>query len=249
MLSTVESGSLNIIASDFDARPMSYGVQSLPDGCATRSGYEPELTRALCKRLGLEPVWHNLPMSDFYTSLQTGRYDVIWFNQAITAERQQWVDFTRPYGLFDEAVLMRSGATAQAPEDLAGKRVGGLADSTNIALAATFPGVETVPYPGSDKVLPEMLAALRSGEIDALIDDELVLIVPAEEEPATYRLAFSLPTRVPFAIGVRPGQTELLHALNAGLEVLIADGTMATLWSTWIPWKPFPFAATIPQTL
>lgn len=249
MLPTVESGYLHIIASDFDARPMSYVVQSLQDAAPARTGYEPELAQVLCKRLGLEPVWHNLPMSDFYTRLQTGQYDVIWFNQAITPQRQQWVDFTRPYGLFDEAVLVRSDNVAQSPEDLAGKRVGGLADSTNIALAATFAGVETVPYLGSDQVLPEMLAALRSGEIDALIDDELVLIVPAEEEPAIYRLAFSIPTRVPFAIGVRQRQTELLNALNSGLEALIADGTMATLWSTWIPWKPFPFATAIPQTL
>jgi ABC-type amino acid transport substrate-binding protein len=171
MLPTVDSGYLHVIASDFDARPMSYVVQSLSDGVtfSTRSGYEPELTRAVCKSLGLEPVWHNLPMSDFYTSLQTGQYDVIWFNQSITPERSQWVDFTRPYGAFDEAVLVRSDNLAQVPEDLVGKRVGGLAESTNIALAATFPGVEIVPYAGSDQVLPEMLAALRSGEIDALI--------------------------------------------------------------------------------
>jgi len=241
MLPTVDSGYLHIIASDFDARPMSYVVQAQA-GSVTRTGYEPELTRAVCKNLGLEPIWHNLPMANFYTDLQTGQYDVIWFNQAITPERKNWVDFTRPYGLFDEAVLVRSDSATQSPDDLAGKRVGGLADSTNIALAATFPGVETVPYPGSDQVLPEMLQALRSGEIDALIDDELVLVVPAEEEPTTYRLAFSIPTRVPFAIGVRQGQTELLNALNSSLEALIADGTLATLWSTWIPWKPFPFA-------
>jgi polar amino acid transport system substrate-binding protein len=241
MLKTVHSGYLHLIASDFDARPMSYVTAE------TRSGYEPELTRAVCARLGLEPVWHNLPMADFYSSLQTGEYDVIWFNQAITPERQQWVDFSRPYGLFDEAVLVRQESTAQSIADLAGLRVGGLADSTNIALAASFPDVETVPYPGSDKVLPEMLAALRSGEIDALIDDELVLVVAAEED-ANLKLAFSVPTRVPFAVGVNKNNPVLLDAINTTLEALIADGTMAELWATWIPWKPFPFTVALAQT-
>ncbi|WP_088892973.1 substrate-binding periplasmic protein [Leptolyngbya ohadii] len=231
---TVEAGYLHIIASDFDARPMTCVEQGV------RSGYEPDLTRLVCDRLGLEPVWHNTPMTEFYTRAQSGKYDVVWFNQAITEERQQWVDFTRPYGLFDEAVLVRSDSVVHSPGDLAGRKVGGLADSTNIALVETFPDTIAVPFPGSDKVLPEMLAALRAGEIDGLIDDELVLIVPAEEDNSL-RVAFTLPTRVPFGIGVQKGQSDLRDAINASLEELIADGTMAKLWAKWIPWKPFPF--------
>lgn len=234
MLKTVTPGFLNIAASDFDARPMSY-----LEGDA-RLGYEPELARVLCQRLELKPIWHNLPMADFYPSLQTGRYDVVWFNQAITEERLNWADFTRPYGLFDEAILVRAESKIQSAEDLAGLRVGGLADSTNLALAAQFAGVEIVSYPGSDKVLPQMLAALRSQEIDALIDDELVLIAAAELD-SNLRLAFSLPTQVPFGIALPKGHGELLETLNKTLDELIADRTLARLWTTWIPWKEFPF--------
>jgi polar amino acid transport system substrate-binding protein len=239
-VSTVESGYLHIVASDFDARPMSYVNQG------HRSGYEPELARLVCQKLGLEPIWHNTPMQEFYSSMQTGRYDVVWFNQAITPERQQWVDFTRPYGIFDESVLVKAESPVQSSADLAGLRVGGLADSTNLALAATFPGVTVVPYPGSDKVLPEMLAALRAGEIDALIDDELVLVVAAEDDP-TLRLAFNVPTQVPFGIGVQKGNAALHSAIATAIDQLIADGTVATLWETWIPWKPFPFVEEIKQ--
>lgn len=231
---TITPGHLTIAASNFDARPMSYLNQT-----GERLGYEPDLARAVCDRLGLKPIWHNLPMADFYSSLH-GRYDCVWFNQAITLERQQWVDFTRPYGLFDEAVLVRVDSSVQSPADLTGLRVGGLANSTNIALAEGFAGVKTVPFPGSDKVLPEMLVALRAGEIDALIDDELVLIVAAEDDP-NLRLAFSVPTQVPFAIALPKNQILLLKALNETLDALIADGTVAQLWEKWISWKRFPF--------
>ena len=238
-LLTVQPGQLNIVASDFDARPMSYLT---PDG--DRTGYEPELARLVCDRLGLTPIWHNLPMADFYTSLDPAKelpYDVVWFNQAITPERRQWVNFTTPYGLFDEAVLVRAGSPVSSSADLAGQRVGGLADSTNIALVENFPEAEAVPYPGSDRVLPEMLAALRAGEIDALIDDELVLLVAAADDPRLH-LAFSLPTQVPFAIGVSKERSRLAEVLNNTLSDLIADGTVAQLWAHWIPWKPFPLS-------
>jgi len=236
---TKQSGYLNIVASDFDARPMSYINE---DGY--RTGYEPELARIVCDRLNLIPRWHNLPMEDFYTSLEATKnelYDVVWFNQAITPERQTAVSFTQPYGLFDEAVLVKRASSVSAPEQLSHQRVGGLADSTNIALVEGFPGAQAVPYPGSDQVLPEMLAALRAGEIDALIDDELVLVVAAQEDE-NLRLAFSLPTKAPFAIGVSKTQPLLLAQLNSTLCALIADGTLAELWAAWIPWKPFPFS-------
>lgn len=233
-IETVTPGYLNIIASDFDARPMSY----VADG--THLGYEPDLTRIVCQQLGLEPVWHNVPMADFYTSLQTGNYDLVWFNQAITAERQAWADFTRPYGLFDEAVLVRADSPVQSPAELAGLRVGGLADSTNLSLAESFGNADIIPFPGSDRVLPEMLDALRAGKIDALIDDELVLLVAAAEDPGL-KLAFSVATRVPFGIAVQLGRTALRDALNHRLEALITDGTLSQLWSKWIPWRPFPF--------
>lgn len=236
---TKEAGYLNIVASDFNARPMSY-----LDKAGHRTGYEPELARIVCDRLSLIPKWHNLPMQDFYTSLNHQKdtpYDVIWFNQAITAERQTKVSFTQPYGLFDEAVLVKKSSPASNPAQLAGQRVGGLAESTNIALVKEFPGAKAVPYPGSDKVLPEMLAALRAGEIDALIDDELVLIVAAEEDE-NLRLAFSLRTKAPFAVGVSKTQSALLSQLDTTLSELVADGTLTQLWEKWIPWKPFPFS-------
>ncbi|MGB3200798.1 MAG: ABC transporter substrate-binding protein [Nodosilinea sp.] len=232
---TVESGILHIAASDFDARPMSFLTA---DG--QRTGYEPELARAICSQLGLTPVWHNLPMAEFYTCLATGTYDAVWFNQAITPDRQRVVDFSQPYGLFDEAVLVKKGSGIASVEDLSGKRVGGLADSTNIALVEGFPGATAVPYPGSDQVLPEMLAALRAGEIDALIDDELVLVVAAEEDDSL-AIAFTLPTRVPFAIATPKANPTLNATLNAAIAAALADGTMAQLWAEWIPWKPFPF--------
>ena len=233
-LSTLESGKLTIGASDFDARPMTY-VEN-----GQRLGYEIDVARAVCAQLDLEPVWLNLPMMDFYTTLQAGNCDVVWFNQAVTSARQGHSQFTRPYGLFDEAIIVRADSDIHAATDLKGLKLGGLADSTNIALGEQFEGVELVPFPGSDQVLPEMLAALRAGDIDALVDDELVLITAAEADP-TLRIGFTVETRHPFAIALRPESESLLNILNQTLDQLEADGTLHQLWAKWIPWRPFPF--------
>lgn len=231
---TVRPGQLSIIASDFDARPMSY----IHDG--QRLGYEPAVARAVSEKLGLEPVWVSMPMKDFYSALSSGEYDVVWFNQAITQERRAWADFTRPYGRFDEAVLVLEESAIHEISDLKGKRLGGLADSPNLVLAEQFPDLELVPFLGSDQVLSDMFHALRTGKIDALVDDALVLLAAEADDP-TFRVAFQIPTQQPFGIGVLPGNRELLAALNYALNTLIIEGTLAKLWAQWIPFKPFPF--------
>lgn len=232
--STLTPRLLTIGASDFDARPMTYVEGD------ERLGYEPDVARAVCAKLGLTPLWQNLPMAEFYTTLHAKQCDVVWFNQAITPERLSHCRFTRPYGIYDEAIIVRADSQIYSAADLKGLKLGGLADSTNIELGEQFADVDLVPFPGSDQVLPEMLAALRAGEIDALVDDELVLITAAEAD-LSLRMAFTVETRHPFAIALRPEDEALLHALDQTLEALLSDGTLASLWSQWIPWRPFPF--------
>lgn len=231
---TLTAGQLTIGASDFDARPMTY-VEA-----GQRLGYEPDVARAVCDRLGLEPVWLNLPMATFYRTLQSHACDIVWFNQAITPERQGHSRFTRPYGLFNEAVIVRADSPIQAAADLKGQKLAGLADSTNIALGEQFEGVELIPFPGTDKVLQEMLAALRAGEVEAVVDDELVLITAAEADPSL-RIAFTVETQHPFAIALRTEDESLLQVLNQTLDQLETEGVLKRLWEEWIPWRPFPF--------
>jgi ABC-type amino acid transport substrate-binding protein len=232
---TVRPGQLSIIANDSDTRPMSF----IQDG--ERLGYEPAVARAVCDILGLEPRWFDLPVKQFYSALSdTDDYDVVWFNQAITQERRAWADFTRPYGRFDEAILVLDHSPIHQVSNLAGKRLGGLARSTNLALAEDFPDLELVAFPGHERVLPEMLQALEDEKIDALVEDSLILLTIEADDPR-FRVAVQLPTQRPFGIGVLPGNRELLDALNQALNQLITNGSLAKLWAQWIPHKPFPF--------
>ena len=231
---TVKPGQLSIIASHLDTRPMSY-----LDG-NQRLGYEPAVARAVCEKLGLKPVWSNFAIDDFYQELAKGDYDVVWFSQAVTQERRAWADFTRPYGRFDEAVLVLEDSPITTAQDLNGKRLGGLRDLSYVELSQQLPDMELVPFNNDDGHLTAMLAAQKQGDIDAIISDALMLMSAEAQDPA-FRVAFQLPTQMPFGIGVLPGNRELLEALNSALNTLIAEGTLGKLWAQWIPYKQCPF--------
>ena len=150
------------------------------------------------------------------------------------------MDFTRPYAVFNESVLVRAGSGIASPEGLRGLRVGAIAGSTNMALTETFAGAEPVPFSGaSDDVFGEMLAALRSGEVDAVVDDDVALI-PVADDP-DLEIAFTAETRNRWGIAVGKSEPALRGELNQALEGLDADGELAAIWSRWMPSLPYPF--------
>src|SRR5690606_41217690 len=105
------------------------------------------------------------------------RVDAVLGRQGITGARRRQLDFARPYAVFHESVLVRRGDPVKSAGDLAGRRVAAIAGSTNMALAETFDGAETVPFGGdSDDVFGDMLAALRSGEGAAVGAGDVVLV-------------------------------------------------------------------------
>ncbi|WP_343239528.1 ABC transporter substrate-binding protein [Streptomyces sp. SID9913] len=229
---------LRLACIDSDAPPL-----FLPDDPVKgRRGYEPAVGELLAAELGRPLEWVYLPWAEMLSAVRGGTADAVLCGQGITEARREQVDFTRPYAVFHESVLVRRGDPVKSAGDLAGRRVAAIAGSTNMALAETFDGAETVPFGGdSDDVFGDMLAALRSGEVDAVVDDDVVF-VPLGEHP-DFELAFTVETGNRWGIGVAKDRPEDLAAIDTALGRIVADGRLAAAWAEWMPSLPYPFAA------
>lgn len=231
---------LRLICIDAEAPPL---FSKSHDG--RRDGYEPDAAALVADQLGRELRWVFRPWQEMVPALIAGEGDGVWCGQGITAERRKLVDFTRPYAVFDEAALVRTGSGVTGPEDLRGRRVGAIAHSTNMALAETFEGAVTVAFDGSSgDVFGEMIAALRAGEIDALIDDDVAL-VPLDDD-AAFEVAFTVPTRNAWGISVSKQRPEWREELDGALAAVIDDGRLETVWRRWMPNLAFPFGSPSP---
>jgi polar amino acid transport system substrate-binding protein len=226
---------LRLICVDLPAPPLFDKIAA--DG--TRSGYEPSAAQAVATKLGRSVQWVVTAWNDMIPAVNDGRGDAIWCGQGITAERAAVVDFTRPYAIFDESVLVRSDATVTEPSDLSGLRVAAITASTNMALAETFPGAITVAFDGAtDDVMGDMVAALRSGEVDAVVDDDVALVPLGDQ--SDLKVAFTVATRNRWGVAVTKGNDELRSQLDAALGEAIADGSLKRVWERWMPELPFP---------
>lgn len=228
---------LRLACIDADAPPL-FGKA---DHEGNREGFEPAVAALVAEQLGRPLRWVIMPWGEMLPSVQRHEVDAVLCGQGIIPSREELVDFTRPYGVFHEGVLIRRGEGISTAADLAGKRVAAIADSANMTLARTFEGAEVVPFGGeTDDVYAEMLAALRSGDVDAVVDDDVVFVPLGESDP-TYELAFTVETGNRWGVGVAKDRPELLAALDAALGRVVEDGRHRKAWEHWLPTLDYPF--------
>lgn len=198
------SGVLRLACIDSAAAPL---FDKSADGGVTRTGFEPDAAALVAEALGLRLEWHVVAWDAMIPAVQRGDADGVWCGQGIIPSRVAQLDFTRPYAVFNESVLVRVGDSARGPEDLRGYKVAAIDGSANMALAETFAGAELVPFGPSDDVFSDMIQAVRDRTVDAMVDDDVVT-VPLGDEPE-FDLAFTAQTRNPWGVGVSKERPEL----------------------------------------
>jgi polar amino acid transport system substrate-binding protein len=204
-----------------------------------RRGYEPAAAELVLGKLGRRPEWVFRPWAEMIPALDAGEGDAIWCGQAVTPARLERVLFTCPYGVFNESVVVRSGSAVHSAENLRGRRVGAISGSSNFALAETFDGAQLVAFDGTSKdVLGEMIAALRAGTVDAVVDDDVVLVPLAQERDL--EIAFTVATRNAWAVAVSRARDDIRQELDGAIASVVEDGTLEHVWQEWMPELPYP---------
>ncbi len=232
-----DSKPLRLACLDAEAPPL-FSLWSAEHG---RRGYEPGVAEALGAELGRPVEWVRVPWVDMIPAVRRGDADAVLCGQGITAERRAQVDFTRPYAVFHEGVLVRRGAGIHSARDLVGRKVAAIENSTNMTLVETFTGAVPVAFgAGSDDVYADMLAALLSKDVDAVVDDDVVFVPLGATHP-DYELAFTVQTGNRWGIAVSKDRPDTLAEIDDALGRLIDSGRLREVWKEWLPTLDYPF--------
>ncbi len=85
-----------------------------------------------------------------------------------------------------------------------------------------------------------MLAALLEGEVDAVVDDDVVFVPLGATHP-DYELAFTVQTANKWGIAVSKDRPAVLAEIDAALGRLIETGALREVWNRWLPTLDYPF--------
>ena len=204
------------------------------------TGFDVELMDLVAEDLDLEQEIVNTPFETIETgqAMATGKCDIAAAGMTITEARDEVIDFSDPYFNATQALLTKKGAGYDSLEALEGKTLGVQIGTTGQQYAEENAGEGVELKVFEDLAL--LLEAVKSGSVDAGINDNTVLIGYAEENPDTEMTA-EFDTGEQYGFGVAQGENaELLDAVNEAFAEAHEDGTYEELFTKYFPTLEVP---------
>ena len=195
-------------------------------------GFDPAIGTEIAKRMGVEVEVVTTAWDGIIGGLLANKYDAIVGSMSITEERKQVVDFVGPYYRMSRAVFVAEGSALADLDGLKEATIGVTLGETHEAWAKDQ-GYKVRTYKG----LPELLLELEAGRIDAIITDDIpvLLAIQKDNRPVKQLDTSSLSGVADEAgIAIRQGNPELAKAMQEALDAMQADGTYVTIANTWV---------------
>ncbi|SHH83749.1 transporter substrate-binding domain-containing protein [Marivita hallyeonensis] len=190
-------------------------------------GFERELGDELCARAELTCEWVTNEWDSIIPNLVSGNYDTIIAGMSITDERDEVIDFTQNYTQPDPSAYL---ALEGADVDFEGGVIAAQAGTIQAAHIASS-GATLVEFATPD----ETIAAVRSGEADAVLADKGYLTPIAEENADVAIVGEDVLLGGGIGMGVRESDTELRDKFSAAIQSMKDDGSLNALIEKWLP--------------
>lgn len=190
-------------------------------------GYDVVVAKNLADKIGKKVEIVKLDWDNLILSLNNNQIDAVIAGMTATDERKQQVNFTDPYYVSEEVLIVKKDSqytSATSLEDFKGATVQGQMNTIYDEVIDQIPGVNHMP---AAETFPAAIQALQAGSVDAVTSELPVAngVVSANPYLAIVRFAegkgFKADTSV--SIAVRKNDDELLNALQDALKTIDTD--------------------------
>ncbi|MFL1695724.1 transporter substrate-binding domain-containing protein [Weissella kandleri] len=201
-------------------------------------GFDVDVAKEVTKRIDpkAKPVFNEVTSGTRIPLLRNGNIDAIIATMSITSERAKAVDFSKPYLMAGQSLLVKKGSSLKNINDVNHKNVTilGVQGSTSVEIAKQkAPKAKVLAL--SDYATA--LSALKAGQGDVLTTDASILAGMAAEDK-NLQLVGGVFTEEPYGIAVAQENPALVKKINRALAEMRADGTYDHLVQKWFGQVP-----------
>lgn len=167
------------------------------------------------------------------SDLNSKKIDMIIAIMTKTESRATVVNFSDPYFLAGQAIMVKKNSKITNGKDLNGENVGFVLGTTGErALRQLAPNANL----RAAKTYTEIYNLLKKGEISAILADDSVLYGFLQDDPSV-KILQKRYTKEQYAIALRKTKESerLLAAVNSALLEMAQDGTLNKIKNSWIP--------------
>lgn len=197
------------------------------------TGFETEFTKAVCEKMGVEPVFQEIEWEQKELELNSKNIDAIWNGLTVTEDRKENMAFSKSYVRNKQVVVINS-KNADKYTDIASMAgascaaESGSAGESAIQSDSVLSQNEYIPTSAQKDVLLE----LKSGTIEVGVIDYVMAIASVGEGTDYSDLMIVEGIELSpeeYAVGLRKGDTETVEKVNSAIDELVADGTLKAL--------------------
>ena len=199
-------------------------------------GYDVQIARKLADDLGMELQIVKLDWDSLILSLQKDQIDAVIAGMTATEERMKQVDFTTPYYVSEEVIIVRKDsdlANIKNVQELSGKKVQGQMNTIYDDIIDQIDGVQHMP---AAETFPASIQALQAGGVDAVTSELPVAIGVVAANPDLTYIRFEAGKGftdengdATVSIAVSKDKPELLAQLQTALDKISEDDRNAMM--------------------
>lgn len=219
-----------VVGFDQDFPPMGFVGD---DGEYT--GFDLALAAEVAERLGKEIVYQPIAWDAKDMELDSGTIDCIWNGFTITGREDDYT-WTEPYMANKQVFVVKADSDIETLEDLAGMTVDVQIDSSAEAALKEEENADLVNSFGSLLTVADYNTAfmdLEAGAVDAIAMDDVVASYQIESRDADFVVLEETLSEEEYAVGFKKGNEELRDQVQAALEEMAEDGTLAEISEEW----------------
>jgi polar amino acid transport system substrate-binding protein len=230
---------LPIYAADLGGRVLNIGSDTTypphesinEDGVVV--GFDVDVVKEICDRINCKPNWVTTAWDGIFPALADGQFDMVVSGVTITEERDKIVDFSDPYIIVQQGILMRvedAGKTIDAFKsgDL---RLASQNGTTNAQLGEELVGRDNLQLFDS---FNNAVVAVQNGDVDGVIIDSTSAAAYEQEFAGELTVGIEGLQSDPLGLVFQEGDS-LQDAFNEGLAMIKEDGTLNELLIRWWP--------------
>ncbi|WP_262774875.1 transporter substrate-binding domain-containing protein [Brevibacterium permense] len=194
-------------------------------------GFDVDIVDAVAKKLGVEQEIINTSFETITSGAEfnQNKCDVAAAATTITPEREEATDFSEPYFDANQAILTKADKTAKDEKALKDFKIAAQAGTTGLDYATEhFKDSEVITY----EDLPLSLEALKTGQVDAVINDNGVLYNYNTENKG-FAVGFDIKTDEHYGISMKKGNSEMKKAVDDTIKEIKDNGEYDKIYKKW----------------
>lgn len=216
-------GKLVKVGSDTTSPPM----ESVDPASGQIVGFDVDVVNAICAKINCQAEFVTTGWDGIFAALDQGSFDLVASGVSITDERKKAMDFSDPYIVNSQAVLMRVADQGISLDDFKtqGKKLSAQANTTDAQVAEGIVGKENVIAYDS---FSASVIALKNKDVDGVVINGANAAAYEREFAGELVVAIKDLQSDPLGLVFRKDDANIA-AFNEGLKTIKDDGTLDQL--------------------